>query len=223
MTKEESSTNDELRSELETGLLKVNLSDFANIGEDVLELGIDALLDDGILKDVPVVGIGAKLYSAGSKLRMYNIQKNILHFFQEYSRGEINDSKREEFLARFHEDQKYRRDVLDIILISLTKYHDAIQARVLANLTAAHLNGLIDFSQLRACEFSLSMLNPVAYEYLDTLSKSETPFVNNRPDRDQEALLFSAGIASRDGFQLRVSNIGQDLFIHGIKPLLSRR
>jgi len=221
MNKDKASTNDELRSELEAGLLKLDLSDFANIGEDVLELSLDVLLEDDILKDAPLVGVAAKLYSAGSKIHMYHVQKNILHFFQEYSHGAINQSKREEFLARFQDDQKYRRDVLDIILISLTKYHDAIQARVLANLIVAHLNGLMDFQQLRACEFALNMLNPLAYQYLDVLAKSETPFVTNRPDRNQEALLFSAGIASRDGFQLRVSSIGQDLFVQGIKPLAS--
>jgi hypothetical protein len=219
MSKEEELTNDVLRGELETGLLKTDLSDFAAIGEDALELGIDALLEDGVLKDIPMLSIAAKLYSAASKLYTYKIQKNILHFFQEYSRGNIDELKREEFLAQFQEDKNYRRDVLDIILLSMAKYNDAIQARVLANLIVSHLNGLIDFSQLRACEFALDKLNPVAYEYLNQLSMSETPYTTHRENPDHEALLYSAGIASRYGSRLAVSQIGKDLHIYGLKPL----
>lgn len=219
MDSKETLTNDELRDELEASLLKSDLSEFAAIGGDALELGIDALLDDGVLKDIPMVGTAVKLYSTASKLHAYKVQKNILHFFQEYSRGNINESKREEFLVRFHEDKDYRREVLDVILLSLTKYNDSIQARVLANLIIAHINGLIDYRQLRACEFALDRLNPVAYEYLDNLSTSETPYTTHHSSPDHEALLYSAGIASRYGTMLSVSQIGKDLHAHGIKPL----
>jgi hypothetical protein len=221
MDEDKSKTNGGLRDTLDEGLLKVDLTDFAKIGEDALELGIDILLEEGILKDIPIVGTVAKLHSASSKLNTYRTQRNVLHFFQEYAKNKIDEPKRLQFLTKFQRDPKYRQKVLDVVLISMGQFSDAIQARVLANLIAAHIKGAIDFSQLCACEFALERLNPTAYEYLHQLSENETPFTTHHRHSDQEALLYSAGIASRHGTKLSVSQIGQDLFIHGIMPCTS--
>jgi len=212
-------TNSEMRDDLETGLLKLDLSDFGSIGGDALELSLDTFLQDGVLKDIPVVGVVAKLYSAADKLHSFKIQKNILRFFQEYSNGTLDELKRQQFLANFQKKPKYRQEVLDIILISLEQFDDTIQARVLANLIIAHIEGKIKFGQLRACVFALQRLNPVAYEYLDQLSRSKTPYTTHSESPDREALLYPAGIASRYGSMLSVSQVGKDLFVYGIKPL----
>ena len=45
-------------------------SDLAGVAADIAEVSIDVLLDDGVLKDIPVVGIVAKTYSAARTIRI---------------------------------------------------------------------------------------------------------------------------------------------------------
>ena len=54
--------------------------DLSSIAQDAAELGLDSLLDDGIVKDIPFVGTVMKLVGVGRGVREALFAKKILKF-----------------------------------------------------------------------------------------------------------------------------------------------
>ena len=69
---------------------------------DLGELGIDSLLDEGILKDIPIVNLLIGVKNTAQNIHDRNLLRQTLQFIQEFNNGTIDEEK----LAQYKEKNK---------------------------------------------------------------------------------------------------------------------
>ncbi|QSA99911.1 hypothetical protein JWZ98_14615 [Methylomonas sp. EFPC1] len=131
--------------ELEESLLSV----LGNKGgkdliQEAAEFSLDALLDDGVVKDIPIVGSVAKLYSVAVGAQGYVFAKKIRKFLAELS--SIPQQQREDFALKLEEDKKLRERTVETVLALLDKLDDLQKASLLARAFTGYVRDEFDFS-----------------------------------------------------------------------------
>ncbi len=65
-------SENEEKKELSTSLVDtISKTELKEIGADVLEMGIDKILSDGILKEIPIINVATGFWKAGIAIRDY--------------------------------------------------------------------------------------------------------------------------------------------------------
>ena len=93
---------DELVENFEKSLF----NDSKDIIEDYLEIGIDSIIDNGILKEIPIVKTIVGVLKVGKNVHDRNLLKQTLVFINEFNRNEIRQDKIEEYKKRIENDSK---------------------------------------------------------------------------------------------------------------------
>ena len=73
---------------------------------DYLEIGIDSIIDNGILKEIPIVKTIVGVLKVGKNVHDRNLLKQTLVFINEFNRNEIRQDKIEEYKKRIENDSK---------------------------------------------------------------------------------------------------------------------
>ena len=89
---------------------------------EAAEYALDSVLEDGVLKEIPVVGTVAKLYSTAIGVQGYIFAKKIRKFISQLSTISLED--RINFVARLEGDPKHREKTIDTLLSFLDKLDD---------------------------------------------------------------------------------------------------
>ncbi|ALB46236.1 hypothetical protein [Clostridium beijerinckii] len=122
-----------------------------DIGTDMIEVGIDSLLEDGLLKDVPIVGTVFKTGKLIYNLYDRNLLRQTLIFIQEFNKGIISYEKLKEYRSSIEDDHKKAEKELGRVLIILNRTIDFEKTIILARLYLAYINEKItwdDFIEL---------------------------------------------------------------------------
>ena len=143
-----------------------------DIGIDVLELGVDSILEDGILREIPIVGTVAKIGKIFVSVRDRNLLKQSVIFIQEFNSGKIDEDKLEKYKQELKNNPQKAEKELGRILIILDRIIDANKTQIVARFFYAYLDGKLTW--LEFCEFCditerlfLSDLNLLAKLYKD--------------------------------------------------------
>ena len=70
------------------------------------EIGLDAVMEDGILKDIPIISTAISLYKIGSSIKERHDLKKLLIFLNEINNGIIDEEKRQEYQNKFQSNEK---------------------------------------------------------------------------------------------------------------------
>jgi hypothetical protein len=143
MEAEEDNEDQLPQDSLETGLIMSIASDeLTGIGADIAEVGIDSVLDQGLLKDIPILGIAAKAYSAGVTISSKLFEKKVLTFLYELSK--VSHVKRVNFVSKLNGNSKFARKVGENLLILIERINDMNKPALLARVFAAFIEQKID-------------------------------------------------------------------------------
>lgn len=115
--------------------------------EDAAEFSLDAVLKDGVIRDVPVVGTVAKLYSMCVGVQGYVFARKMRRFMT--SLAAIPREERLTFAKRLRADEKLQEDVSETLITLLDKIDDAQKAPLLANAFAGFIREDYDFPTFR--------------------------------------------------------------------------
>ena len=197
-----------------------------DLGVEYAELGFDELLNDGILKEIPVIKTLVSVAKIGFNIKEKFFVKKVLTFLKEFHSGTISQVKLDEFRNKFNSDYKHREKVTEQIMVFLDVYLTNEKSKILAKLFKAHIEGYYDWEYFQSLSTCLNSLHPQSFNYLDRLSQSDFQIpmspekVGLSRDFDNEALLDACGIsykASPWASAYQVTKLGQDLFNYGIK------
>lgn len=126
MTQQQSISS--LSESMELTMDKGNLSVLKDLGE----VAIDAVMDDGVLRDVPilstVVGVGKCIRNVSDVL----FAKKLIAFL--YGLKDVDAKKREEAVAKWERDAKYRIHVGEALLNMINRCDDTQKAKWLSQL-----------------------------------------------------------------------------------------
>lgn len=186
---------------------------------DYAELALDTMVTTGFLKDIPFI---KSLYSA------YNIYasvtdrfrvKKILSFLRQLNSKTINQEKLEKFKKDF-EDDKYRNEVMETIILLNERFMHVEKSKVLANLTRNLIEENISYIDFQYLSSILDAIQLRGLIYLRSWGDASPDFLGMRGMTFEEVpLLLACGIGHVHGSGIMINDMGRKFFKYGLAPL----
>ena len=110
-------------------------SDLQNVSIGLAEVVIDSLVNDGIVKDIPIIGsvVGFGKVALGIKERIF--LKKIIYFISELKN--IPPEKRKQVVDKINSSEKYRTKVGEKLLSIIDRCEDHEKSQLIARMFAA--------------------------------------------------------------------------------------
>lgn len=137
----------ELVPVFEISLFDTSLVD---IGVDFFELGIDSILQDGLLKDIPIVGTIVGVGKFAQNVHDRNLLRQSLVFINEFNNGQIAPEKIAKHRIKLQQNPHFREEEIGRVLILLNKNMDMIKSLYEAKFYAAYVDEQISWTEF--CE-----------------------------------------------------------------------
>ena len=117
----------------------------AGIAGEYAELGLDALVEEGLFKEIPIVSTAAAVYRIGQSIREKHHVAKLISFLNEINNGIVDGEKREVYREKFATNEKFRNQELEYILILTDRYIGFDKPQMLAKLYLAYLDEIINW------------------------------------------------------------------------------
>lgn len=112
------------------------------VGE-YIEVGLDSIMEDGILKDIPFISTVISLYKIGKSVHECHHVKKMATFLNEIHNRVADETDRVKYREKFQGDEKFRNQELEYIMIIIDRYIGYEKPKMLAKLYLAYLDGTI--------------------------------------------------------------------------------
>lgn len=129
-------------------------SDFTNISKDMLEVGVDSILDDGLLKDIPIFGCLISLSKIGVNIKDRLFIKKLSHFLYETQR--VPKNKRERVIKKINKSKQFQSNVGEKIIFILDRADDILKAKLIGKLFSYVLEEKLDYKMYNRCVNSIN-------------------------------------------------------------------
>ena len=120
--------------------------------KDCIELGIDSFIEDGVLKEFPIVNTIVSGLKFAKNIYDRNLLKQTLTFIAELNNGTISKDKLISYQATILNNPKKCEEELGRILIYLNSFMDKEKSIMLSKLFKAYVNQIINWNEF--CEYS---------------------------------------------------------------------
>ena len=162
---------------------------------DFLEIGLDAVMDDGILKEIPILSTAVGLYKIGHSLKERHYIKKLIAFIDALNKGVADEEKREYYKSKVKDDPKRRNKELEYILLLIDRYIQTDKAQYLA---IAYLNYLDNYIQWDKFVKATEILDRLFLDDLDEMYSQSWLVINDSWMPDSLARLIGLGLAYVD-------------------------
>lgn len=169
----------------------ITSKELISLSEEYGEIAIDGFLDDGVLKDIPILGTAISLVTFGNSVNKKLFIKKIYKFL--FQLRDIPVEKRTEIIDRLNRSEKYQSKVGETIFEILEKIESEGKPEIIGRLFAATLDeriSYIDFLRLTHI-----IKNQFYYDLLDLKSHVRGDAVLGLNLTDS---LFTSGLVSTD-------------------------
>ena len=191
---------------------------------DFAELTVDSLLENEMLKEIPLVKSIVGAVKTGLLIKEKFFAKKVLTFLKKFNDREIDVKDLNEFKEKFDTDSDYRSKVIEELLVRIDRINDISKSIILANLFSAFIERKIDWDDFCHLTLCLEVIHPNAYAALDSLAKKKWIGSTGRKDDEESennALLMAAGIGfTFNENQFTISKLGRKLYEFGIKDTM---
>lgn len=119
---------------------------------DYTELGIDSFINDGVLKDIPIVKTIVSVLKIGKNVHDRNLLKQSLNFIKEFNNGNVDEGKLKNYKIEIEKNTKKSEKELERVLLLLNNFIDIQKSIILAKLFKAYINEQINWNEF--CEFA---------------------------------------------------------------------
>ena len=120
--------------------------DSSDIVSDYLELGIDSILDNDSLKEIPIIKTFIGVGKITKSIRERNLMKNLVIFINELNSGNIVKEKLKKHKEELNQNPKKAEKELGRVLIILEQTIDNLKSSILGKLYKAYINQEIDWN-----------------------------------------------------------------------------
>ena len=147
---------------------------------DYLEVGLDSLLESGVLKELPIVKTITGLYKLGQNMYQRNQLKQTLSFIQGFNMKELNQAKVDQYKEKVFNDPQKCEEELGRVMIILDHHIDNIQSKVLGCFFHAYVCGAVSWEKF--CELSEAnrRMFVADYELLRQVSENSNAEVSEK-------------------------------------------
>lgn len=121
--------------------------DPAQITPDLVEVALDHVLDEGIIKDIPIVRTIAGVYKATVSIRDRALVKKLVGFL--FSLSTVSSETRGQFKARMNVDEEFKNKVGEKLLLIIERLDDMGKPNLIARAFQAYMEEQIDFDMFQ--------------------------------------------------------------------------
>ncbi len=146
-------------------------SDYTSISKDMLEIGIDSILDDGLLKDIPAVGTLISLTKIGANIKDRLFIKKLIYLL--YETQQIPQKDREEVIRKINDSKKYQSSVGEKLIFILDKADDVFKAKLIGVLFRFVLAEKLGYEMFNRCVNAINMTFEPDLSYFLKMKLSE--------------------------------------------------
>ena len=164
--------------------------DLESILKDSLEVALDAILDDGLLKEIPVVSTAVSVYKIGHAIKERHYIRKLVLFLYEIRSGNIDEKTKQQYIQRITKDKRSTQRELEYLLILLDRMISERKVLFLAKIYLAYIRNEVDWTLFCKLSEVIDHLLPGDEECL----KSSVLEDGNRNDMDNCAMLRLQGL-----------------------------
>lgn len=174
---------------------------------DYLEIGIDSLMNEGILKEIPIVNTIVGVLKIGKNVHDRNLLKQTLTFINEFNNNKISRDKLEQYKITIESNPKRSEEELGRILLLLNNFIDKEKSIMLAKIFKAYIEKIINWNEF--CEYS-EIINRLFIQDINLLNMiydGRVTDTTNRGDLYRVERLNSLGIIGISFKSTRITTI----------------
>lgn len=196
--------------------------DSSDIVTDYLELGIDSILENDSLKEIPIIKTLISIGKVTKDIRERNMMKNLVIFLNELNSGNIDKEKLNKHKEELKQNHKKAEKELGRVLIILEQTIDNIKSSILGKLYKAYINVEIDWELFIEFSEITNRLYVSDLRVLSLIFNNQLNDTSNRNDLYKIDRLNSLGIiglapktifigktSSRQDSYVNMNNIGK--------------
>ncbi len=189
--------------------------DSSDIVCDYLELGIDSILENNGLKEIPIIKTFISIGKITNNIRERNLMKNLAIFLNELNSGSIDKEKLNKHKEELKQDRKKAEKELGRVLIILEQTIDNIKSSILGKLYKAYINQEIDWNLFIEYTEITNRLYVNDLNVLSLIFKKQLSDTSNRNDLYKIERLNSLGIINLAPMSIFIGSTGsrQDSYV----------
>lgn len=179
-------------------------SDLQNVTIGLAEVFADSLIEDGIARDIPIIGTVIGLGKASMGIKEILFLKKIIYFISELKN--ISATKRYEMIDKIDKSGKFRTMVGEKLLYIIDKCEDHEKSQVIALLFSAFLSERISYDEfLRASHIVDQVILEDLKWFIECGWEKDDGWKYRVEDRDDHLTLNEAGNIATSGLVELVS------------------
>ena len=137
---------------LTTDFGKSLFNDSKDIIEDYMEISIDSFIEEGVLKEIPIVKSIVSVLKVGKNIHDRNLLEQTLTFINEFNNNSISKEKIKEYKDKIENNDRRCKEELQRVMLILNNNIDKEKSIILARLFKAYINENINWKEF--CEYS---------------------------------------------------------------------
>lgn len=141
--------------------------DVAGIASEYAELGLDALTEDGLFKEIPIISTFMSVYRIGNSIWERHHIAKLIAFLNEINSAIADEEKRMKYREKFSGNEKFRDRELEYIIILIDRYITFDKPQMLAKLYLAYLDGKMTWKELTMYAETIDRFLPGDWNLLD--------------------------------------------------------
>lgn len=134
-----------------------------DVGVDIMEIGIDAVMEEGILSELPIAKTVIAMCKTGIAVKERNLIKQTIAFIHSFNEGNISDEARDEYRKKLENDPNWAENELGRVLILLDANIDTVKSKMLGRLYSSYVKGAISWEKF--CEYAEVNRRMFVYDY----------------------------------------------------------
>lgn len=140
------------KEELNPILAYTIFGEIEDCSEELLEIGIDSIMDDGLLKDLPIVNLICGVCKIGINITERHFLKETLYFINTFRSGNIEQKKLDRYREKLISDPQRAQRELERVTLLLNSHIYSKQSERLGKFYSAFVQGVISWEKY--CELS---------------------------------------------------------------------
>jgi hypothetical protein len=124
--------------------------ELASTVQDLVEVGLDTIINDGVLRDIPIISTIIGTAKAWISVRDKLLLEKLKRFLQGIR---VTEEDRNRFLDEINKNVGYKRKVGESLIMLLDHFDDMTKADMLAKLFTSHLRDDITWDEFRRFAF----------------------------------------------------------------------
>lgn len=180
-----------------SAIVKVLRSDsVVDVGKEYLEIGVDALLDSGALKEIPLVNTVMGIFNVAGTVRDQLLATKLLRFLSQLS--EVPQEERTAMVDKLNESTQFAGRAGAAVIEILDRMESEKKPELAARCFAAYARDEISFEELRRILLALERIPSFDIEKLGIFSKA--PIEDSQKMGEELLLSFvNAGLGQNNG------------------------